>query len=66
MKYHYPGQEEHIKEHNPLVESVLNLKRNKTYLFADNVAQFLNTWLKEHIIEKDMQYKDFLKKKGIQ
>ncbi len=64
-EYGYPDAEAHIKEHKELTGKVLDLNKNKTYIFPDNVADFLYEWLKEHILDCDMKYAEFFQQKGV-
>ena len=64
-KYDYPGRHHHIKEHQILVEKVLNLNKNKTYIFPYNVADFLFSWIKDHIVESDLKYVEFFQDKKV-
>ena len=62
-KHDYPAKESHAQEHRELAQKVVDLNYNQSYIFPDNVAEFLSSWLKDHIIGSDMDYVDFLKHK---
>ena len=64
-RYDYPEMAAHVREHQELTQKVLDLNKNKTYIFPDNVADFLYSWLKGHILECDMKYADFFRQKGV-
>jgi hemerythrin-like metal-binding protein len=64
-KYDYPHLEEHKAQHIALGNSVagtkdLILEKGGTEEIGDEVYQFLKSWLINHILDADMQYKDFL------
>jgi len=61
----YPEAEAHIDEHKKLTDKVLDLNRSKTYIFPDNVAGFLSSWLKDHILESDMRYAKYLRENNL-
>lgn len=61
-KHQYPDIEAHVKEHQKLMKTVMELNQEKKYIFPANVSAFLNTWLIDHILTTDMQYKDLLTK----
>jgi voltage-gated potassium channel len=58
--YDYPLLEEHALEHVNLTEKVMQLNANKKYIFSDDVAAFLTTWLTHHILEEDLKFAAFL------
>jgi len=64
-KYNYPGLEEHQKEHRELVDKLVKLNKDKQYIFAENVADFLTSWLVDHILGSDMQYVNYFREKKI-
>ncbi len=61
----YPEIDEHLTIHNSLVEQVVEFKtqfeEGKASLTMD-LMNFLNDWLKHHILENDKGYVPFLKK----
>jgi len=62
-KYDYPDKDKHHQAHQDLIEKVLAFKKDKNYIFESNVTEFLNVWIKEHILIEDRKYKDFLLEK---
>ncbi len=65
LAHNYPDAESHIDEHKKLTDKVLDLNKNKTYIFPDNVSGFLSSWLKDHILESDMRYANYLRENNI-
>ncbi len=65
-KYGYPDAEAHLKIHDDLVAKVLEFKtqfdEGKAALTID-LMDFLNSWLKDHILKTDTKYVPFLKEK---
>jgi len=59
-QYQYPEIEEHIREHKRLMRTVMELNKEKKYIFPANVSEFLNSWLIDHILTTDMKYKEYL------
>ncbi len=64
-KYNYPEIKQHIQEHHRLTQEVLELNKDKHYVFPDNIIEFLKSWLINHILEVDRRLGEFLVKKGI-
>lgn len=64
-KYNYPDSENHFQIHKDLVGEVLELKKDKKYIFPENIIDFLNSWLIDHILETDKKLGEFLNKKGV-
>jgi len=69
LKLHaYPDYERHKKEHNLLVQQVLdvqkNIKSGKVPL-SQEIMKFLKDWLQNHIQVEDKKYGTFLNAKGI-
>jgi voltage-gated potassium channel len=58
--FKYPNLAAHINEHKQLMKTVLDLNREKKYVFPDNVSEFLNVWLIEHILSCDKKYIGYL------
>jgi hemerythrin-like metal-binding protein len=65
-KYGYPETKAHLKIHDELVAQVLDFKtqfeEGKAVLTMD-LMDFLNSWLKDHILKTDTKYVPFLKEK---
>ncbi len=64
-KNSYPNIEEHKAEHLDLVNQVMELNKDKRYVFPENISEFLSSWLKEHIMGSDKEFGIFLNKQGI-
>ncbi len=70
MREHgYPDLDDHIRAHNALREQVLSYHRDfnagRTRGLFIELLGFLNNWLRLHILEEDMAYKDFFQARGI-
>ncbi len=59
-KYGFPALAEHKKEHQRLVREVKALNKNKDYIFSENIADFLISWLTDHIMGEDRKYADYI------
>ncbi len=59
-KYNYPELAEHKKEHLKLTQEVMALNKNRNYIFPDNIADFLISWLTNHIMREDKKYADYI------
>ncbi len=64
-KYNYPKKDEHFAEHQQLLQTVINLNRERNIYFPSNITFFLLAWIKDHISQQDKLYSDFLIKKGV-
>ncbi|MGN7611385.1 bacteriohemerythrin, partial [Magnetococcales bacterium HHB-1] len=67
-QYGYPQQQEHIREHQKLVEGVEKLVadfQSGEFAVGIDILAFLKNWLKEHIQHTDMQYAAFFREKGV-
>lgn len=53
----YCELEEHKIEHKKLMQTVMDLNKEKFYIFPQNVSEFLNSWLINHILNCDIKYK---------
>jgi len=66
--YGYPGLERHRKEHEKFAASV---KEFKNKLAQDNstlsmdILNYLQNWLKNHILVTDKKYSSYLNEKGL-
>ncbi|MCF6335567.1 MAG: bacteriohemerythrin [Spirochaetales bacterium] len=58
----YPGLRDHKKEHLKLTKEVLQLNQDKSYIFPENIADFLISWLTNHILESDKKYSEYILK----
>ena len=64
----FPGLAEHRREHQALVEQVLQFQKDLgkgKLMVAVSVMTFLKSWLTDHIHNTDKKYGVFLNKKGI-
>jgi hemerythrin-like metal-binding protein len=64
-KYDYPSLEDHKKIHENIVDKLKSLRQD----FVDGkpaieskLFLFLKEWLRNHILEEDMKYKEYLNK----
>ncbi len=67
-KYKYPKIDDHKYQHKKLVDTFLQFveKLNSNNAKIDEpFIEFLNKWLREHILQQDMQYAPFFKSKGL-
>ncbi len=58
--YKYPDLKEHKKEHIRLTKQVLQLNKDKNYIFSDSIADFLISWLTGHILTSDRKYAQYI------
>lgn len=59
-KYNYPDLKDHKKEHIKLTKEAIQLNENKNYVFSDNIADFLISWLTNHIFGTDKKYAEYI------
>lgn len=64
-KYDYPGMEVQVREHRNFTRQVMELNKDKRYVFPENVSDFLYSWLKHHIMDIDKELGRFLQEKGV-
>ena len=60
----YPDLKEHIKQHNEFSNKVRDLCvgiDKETHI--RDIGEFVSTWLVEHVLNEDMEYKEFIAKK---
>ncbi len=60
----YPNLKEHIKQHNEFSNKVRDLCvgiDKETHI--RDIGEFVSTWLVEHVLNEDMEYKEFIAKK---
>jgi hemerythrin len=66
QKVGYPNFNEHVKEHKAFVEWLETVQityrraAESPFVVGDMVNDYLERWLVEHILEEDMQYRDFI------
>ncbi|HDY88540.1 MAG TPA: bacteriohemerythrin [bacterium] len=65
QKYDYPETDNQVQEHRALTKTVMELNKDKRYVFQENICEFLNSWLKEHIMGTDKKLGEFLNKQGV-
>ncbi len=71
-KIGYPHMAEHLEQHKQFVEWLKTIRKmyahfpQSPYVVGDSVNSYLNRWLKEHILQEDMKYRDFLIGNGIE
>lgn len=68
----FPGMEEHLQEHALFVEWLETIRSmyarfpQSPYVVGDAVNSYLQRWLRDHILEEDMRYRDYVvSKKGL-
>jgi hemerythrin len=61
----YPNLKEHIKQHNRFSNTVKDLCINKRTHIKD-IGEFVSTWLVEHVLNEDMEYRDFINNRSKQ
>lgn len=70
-QYKYPGSDEHIKEHDDINDSILNLEKMYSKGFKEvvpHLARHLNQWIEDHIKHidgKDKELGKYLNSKGV-
>lgn len=67
-KFGYEREKEHIKIHQNLKNTAVELKEKilaEEAVIGFNVISFLEDWVKNHILIEDMKYVDFFKSKGL-
>lgn len=62
QKRGYPEIEKHMQEHRRITREVMDLNRDKKYIFPDSIDSFLQDWIINHINDTDRKYIKFLKK----
>ncbi len=64
----YPQSEEHVREHQALVQAVVEFEEKFTAGEASinmELMNFLKNWLIKHILGSDKQYSRFLRDRGV-
>ncbi|RKX91616.1 MAG: hypothetical protein DRP59_07380 [Spirochaetes bacterium] len=62
-KHKYPGLKDHKKEHRELTRQVMELNKNRDYIFTDSIADFLISWFTNHVLTTDKKYAAFIAEK---
>ena len=57
----YPNLEAHIKEHREFSDKVRELIEQETHI--KDIGEFVSAWLVQHVLEEDMNYKNFIEAK---
>ena len=68
-KYQYPKKAEHIAQHTNLLKKAHQLYEDLeagTAVLSNEVLDFLQDWVMNHILKTDMEYAEFFKDKAIQ
>lgn len=69
QKYGYKDYAKHCLEHKVFTEAIMKLgENNKDFRDPEmvrNIINIINGWITNHILEVDMQYKDYLNSKGL-
>jgi hemerythrin len=66
--FDYPGYEEHKKQHEQLIQEILDLEYKiieEEHAISFQLLHFLKMWLTKHILESDMDYGPFFLKAGL-
>ncbi|NOZ89840.1 MAG: hemerythrin family protein [Epsilonproteobacteria bacterium] len=58
----YPNLEEHIKEHRQFSDKVRDLIEKETHI--KDIGEFVSAWLVQHVLDEDMNYKNFIESKS--
>ncbi|ACS80005.1 bacteriohemerythrin [Maridesulfovibrio salexigens] len=61
QKRGFPEIEKHMKEHRRITREVMDLNRDKKYIFPDSIDSFLQDWIINHINNTDRQYVKYFK-----
>ena len=67
-KYGYPEAPAHLAAHKVLIAQVVEQQQkfaSGAITISKQLANFLKTWLTEHILKEDKAYTAFLKSKGV-
>lgn len=67
VKYNYSETKEHIKAHQEFIDKVMQFvdQHQKSKLISITVFNFLVEWVRNHILQVDKRYSEFLKSKGV-
>ena len=58
----YPNLEAHIKEHREFSDKVRELIEQETHI--KDIGEFVSAWLVQHVLDEDMNYKNFIESKS--
>ncbi len=59
----YPGLVDHVAGHDEMINTLNSLKSHKStdhIEFSNEVADFVDSWWVQHILEHDMAYKQYV------
>jgi hemerythrin len=65
-KMYFPGLEEHLKLHKAFEEWLSTIRSmyarfpQSPFIVGDSVNSYLQRWAREHILEEDMKFRDFI------
>lgn len=65
ITHQYPDKDNHIREHRKLTREVMTFYKDQQTLFPENIADFLYSWLVNHIMETDRQLGAYLADRGV-
>lgn len=68
QKHGYVGLEQHKQEHKAFIEKVKDMENRYSQgklLLSLEVANFLKTWLTNHIMQSDKKYGEYLRTLGV-
>jgi hemerythrin-like metal-binding protein len=68
QQFNYPYYEEHKAEHDRFVEKAMDLEKrfnSGKLIVSFEITSFIKEWIREHILESDKKYTDFLLKNGV-
>jgi len=68
QKHGFPGVNEHRIEHNQMTMKISRLQdqhRDGKADAAETLLVFLQSWLKQHILESDKQYSEFFRSRAV-
>ncbi|MBQ0757154.1 MAG: hemerythrin family protein [Amphritea sp.] len=62
----YPGMKGHLLQHKNFIEWLETIRATyarfpqSPFIIGDSVNSYLQRWLRQHILEEDMKYRDFI------
>lgn len=66
-QYQYPDYAKHVDEHNHMLDRLIEISRtvqNRQWNMAD-IQVFVSRWVLVHILEFDMPFGDFIKRRSM-
>lgn len=64
-QYHYPLAANHIARHSEFIDKIMEFQTRllaKQLLIPLELAEFMKTWLTQHVLGEDQQYAPFLQR----